>query len=294
MAQKPRIAENVVPLFDDAADLPEEIEVGHKLIPEAPAIASRSSAAIDLSGRPKVMLAFGTGASGKTHFLRWVSEQLLERGSTAKLAAIDPENRDLKGYFSDGVHEPESHDATQVADWLRAFFDAMVREKWSGLIDTGGGDTAFGQVFAHGPGLVEEMEAEGIAVVAAYLFSSRYPASLSALSTLSSAGFLPPATALILNEGTVEGGKDVEREFAPIRRHSVYRAAIDRGAVELWMPKLLPAKKIEDRRLQFRHAAGLGPAPDGKRSLGWSDKIAVRAWLARMKVAMDPISTWIP
>ena len=60
------------------------------------------------------------------------------------------------------------------------------------------------------------------------------------------------------------------------------------------MPKLLPAKKIEDRRLQFRHAAGLGPAPDGKRSLGWSDKIAVRAWLARMKVAMDPISTWIP
>jgi hypothetical protein len=182
MAKNPR-AENVVSLFgDDAEDLPEEIAVGHKLLPDAP-VSPSAGTAMDLSDKPKVMLAFGSGSSGKTTFMRWAAEELLERASTAKLAAIDPENRDLINYFSSGVFEPPSHDAVKVATWLRAFFDALVAEKASGLIDTGGGDTAFGRVFSEAPGFVEGIADEGIAVVAVYLFSPRYPASLSSLST---------------------------------------------------------------------------------------------------------------
>jgi hypothetical protein len=144
------------------------------------------------------------------------------------------------------------------------------------------------------PTLVEDLEAEGITVVAAYLFSPRL-ADLSPLSTMEGAGFQPPATVLILNEGRLEAGEDAEQAFAPLRRHSIYRAALDRGAVELRMPRLPVAKKVENRRLQFRHARD-SFAPEGRKvvPLGWSDRVSLRAWLAAMDGAMAPISGWIP
>jgi hypothetical protein len=144
------------------------------------------------------------------------------------------------------------------------------------------------------PTLVEDLQAEGITMVAAYLFSSRL-ADLSPLSTLEGAGFRPPATVLILNEGRLEAGEDAEQAFAPLRRHSIYRAALDRGAVELRMPRLPVAKKIENRRLQFRHARD-SYTPEGRKvvPLGWSDRISLRTWLAAMDGAMAPIGSWIP
>jgi hypothetical protein len=251
---------------------------------------------LDLNGKPKLMIALGSGHSGKTTQIRYFVENLLARNSLAKLVAIDPENRDLKNFFQN-VYEPSTSDPAGVAAFLKAFLDVLVKEQASGLIDTGGGDTAMGRLVSEMPTLVADLGAVGIAMVAVYMFSPRI-ADLSVLATMEGAGFQPDATALILNEGRVDGGKDPDQEFAALRRHSTYRAALDRGAIELRMPRLPVAKKIEERRLQFRQAAA-GTAPsDGRKivPLGWSDSISLKAWLARMDAAMAPIITagWLP
>src|SRR6202012_3766352 len=108
---------------------------------------------------PKVMVAIGAGHSGKTTFLKWCFEQLLTRESEAKLVAIDPENRDMTHFFQN-VYEPVDSDATRTATFLKSFLDSLVADKSSGLIDTGGGDTAFAKVVAEMPTLVEDLEGE--------------------------------------------------------------------------------------------------------------------------------------
>jgi len=290
---KSRATENVVPLFgDDAVDVTDEITWGRTIIPPPPA-APIPGTVPDLTGKPKVLVAMGAGHSGKTTFLKWATEQLLARDSAARLVAIDPENRDLRNFFQ-GVYEPADNDPARIAVFLKGFFDALVNDKASGLIDTGGGDVSFSKVVAEMPTLVQDLAAEGVTMVAVYLFSPRI-ADLSVLATMEGAGFQPEATALILNEGRADPTADPEQAFAQLRRQSVYRAALDRGAVELRMPRLPVAKKIEDRRLQFRHARD-GIVPEGRKvlPLGWSDRSSLRTWLARMDVAMAPIASWIP
>ena len=39
---------------------------------------------------------------------------------------------------------------------------------------------------------------------------------------------------MILNEGTGDPTKPREQSFGPILRHSVFKSALDRGAVQLW------------------------------------------------------------
>jgi hypothetical protein len=294
MAQRPRATENVVPLFgaDDAYEV-EDVAWGRSILPAAPAAPPVGSVP-DLNGKPKILMAIGAGHSGKTTLLKWCVEQILERESTAKLVAIDPENRDLKNFFQN-VYEPVDSDPAGVAIFLKGFFDALVRDQSSGLIDTGGGDTVIGRIVSEMPTIVADLSDAGITMVVAYMFSPRL-ADLSALATMEGAGF-HPTTALILNEGRVEVGQDPDQAFALLRRQSAYRAALDRGAIELRMPRLPVAKKVEDRRLQFRQAAQ-GKIPEGRKvaPLGWSDRVSLKAWLARMDDAMAPIvkAGWLP
>jgi len=80
------------------------------------------------------------------------------------------------------------------------------------------------------------------------------------------------------------------REFALLRRHPVYRAAIERGATEIWMPRLYAAQQIEARRITYRQAAdGAGTPP-----LGVFDRSRVHRWLAAMDTAFAPIASWMP
>jgi hypothetical protein len=54
-------------------------------------------------------------------------------------------------------------------------------------------------------------------------------------------------------------------------------SGIDRGAVQLWMPRLLPAKEVEDRRLTFVQARD-AILPEGRKvtPLGPFDRARVR------------------
>jgi hypothetical protein len=291
MTQKPRTADNVVPLFDTDPDDTEEIAIG-RTAPVAAVAPSEPAAAIDLSDAAKVVMAIGLGGTGKTSIMRWIAERAIAKGGTARLAAVDAENRELRDYFAK-VLEPPGHDPESTARWLRDFVERLIETKTAAMIDFGGGDTSLAAVLREVPDLVAVMEEQGVTPVAIYPLSPRV-SDLAPLKAAEDMGFRPRATALVLNEGRAET-PDRERWFGAIRRHSVYRAAIDRGAVEIWMPKLTVAKKIEDRRLRYQDARD-GIVPEGRKvaPLGILDRASVRTWLARMDAAFAPIASWIP
>jgi hypothetical protein len=81
---------------------------------------------------------------------------------------------------------------------------------------------------------------------------------------LEAAGFQPTATAIVLNEGLIEVPLPRDQAFARLTRHSAFKGAIVRGAVPLWMARLLPAAEVEARRIQFT-AARDGVMPEGRR-----------------------------
>jgi len=246
-----------------------------------------SQSAINLSGQPKVVMAIGTGGTGKTTLLRWICEKAFERddGNQLMLATVDPVNRELAQYFANTV----SPNTKEAAAWLERLLAKVVETKWSAAIDFGGGDTSLPKLVEEIPDLLAVMGNAAIAPVAMYLLSPRVD-DLTPLSEMQGAGFQPKATALILNEGRVDTSRDPAREFALLRRHPVYQTAIENGAVEVWMPRLYAAQQIEARRITYRQAAEGAGTP----AIGVFDRSRIHRWLTAMDTAFAPIASWIP
>lgn len=283
-------AADVVPLFTRRGVVAEEVSVGRPLRQAKAPAAPTAPQALDLSGRQKALFAIGAGNTGKTTFLRW----MIERGeTTAAIAALDPENRELKDYFP-GIQEPPSHDPAGVRSWLERFLEFVMENQASAALDFGGGDTSLAQLVADTPDLASAMEDAGVSPVAVYLLSPRLT-DLSALAAMEQSGFQPKATALVLNEGRADPTMARDEAFDRTMRHGVFKAAIDRGAVQLWMPRLIPAKEVEDRRVTFAQARD-ATIPEGRKvtPLGPFDRARVRQWLARMEEEFAPIASWLP
>jgi hypothetical protein len=284
--------DNVARTFDDTMALLEGAELpSPKLSTTRQGRQSEarpaSQSAIDLAGQPKVIMAIGTGGTGKTTLLRWICEKAFERddGNQLMVATVDPVNRELAQYFADTV----SPNTKEAAAWLERLLAKIVETKWSAAIDFGGGDTSLPKLVEEIPDLLAVMDEAAIAPVAMYLLSPRVD-DLTPLSEMQEAGFQPKATALILNEGRVDTSRDPAREFALLRRHPVYRTAIENGAVEVWMPRLYAAQQIEARRITYRQAAeGAGTPP-----IGAFDRSRVHRWLTAMDTAFMPITSWMP
>jgi hypothetical protein len=287
--------ERVISLFRDA-NLPEvPLDVSH--MPGAkPATPARSddaaAGAIDLTGKTKVVMAIGLGATGKTTLLRWACERALERdeGDLA-LATVDPVNRELAYYFPNTL-SPKTQDPAEVTAWLERMLTWTMHQQRSLAVDFGGGDTTLGRLAAEVPDLQQMMEEAGVEPVAVYLLTPR-SSDLTLLAAMEQTNFRPKATALVLNIGRSESGKDPRDDFAQVRRHSTYKAVLARGAVEIWMPRLHAAKAVEDRRIGFRPAMN-GEAPEQGYGLGPFDRSRVRHWLAAMEDAFAPVSSWLP
>src|SRR6185369_8806920 len=148
-------------------------------------------------------------------------------------------NRELTHYFRETL-TPKAGNAGQ---WLEKLLQHLLDTRKSAAIDFGGGDTTL-RTLAAEMDLVGGMTEGGLEPVALYLFTPR-ETDINPLAAMEAVGFKPAATALILNRGRADPSRDPAEEFAQIRRHSVYRAALDRGAVELWMPRLHAAKQVE-------------------------------------------------
>lgn len=258
----------------------------------APALATP---ALDLSGRPKVLFAIGPGRSGKTMLLRYLLESATAAGRTAFAAALDPHNRSL-ATFAEGVEQPPAHDPAGVARWLEEFLGFLMEGRHSALLDMGGGDLSLMRLLDDVPDLAGSLDEAGIAPAALYTLSPQVD-DLGVLAGLEAAGFQPKATALILNEGLADPTVPREDSFARVLRHSVFQAALARGAVPVWMPRLdsTVAAEIEGKRLRFAIARD-GQAPDGQPGavLGPFDRSRVRKWMAGMNMALDPIRSWLP
>ena len=295
MAQKAKA--DVVPLFRRKPVGDGEQEVSITLPPASETIAAAASATsgIDLSGKPKVLFVIGSGGTGKTAEVRWLGWRMAEAGRETLLAALDPQNRSLATWF-EGVEMPPTSDGAQTTRWLRELLGHLMQHKVGGVLDFGGGDTALAKLIDQAPTIATTMEEAGVAPVALYMAGPRQD-DLAVLEGLETAGFQPKATAIMLNEGRVDSTMARDEAFARVLRHSAFRAAVARGAVPLWMPRLEPEVmlEIEGKRLTFGQARD-GVVPEGKTfmPIGGLERAMVRRWLERMEEAHAPIETWLP
>ena len=273
------VKDNIVRLFDTReAELPETPLGDPRLTQDAlPAVSLAS--AVDLTGKPRVVMTFGAGRSGKSTLLRWVVERALDRdGETgAVLATADTLRPTLQRFFPGAI-------VPKQPDGLERLISRLVELKRTAAIDFGA-DASLVPLLTQVPDLQQMMLDHGVEPVALYLLSPR-SADLTVLMAMEAARFQPTATALILNMGTMVG-QDPEAEFGQLRRHSVYKAAIERGAVEIWLPRLFAAKAVEDRGIRFRQAV----AADSGMSL--FDRSRVASWLNAMDAACAPIASWL-
>lgn len=288
----------VAAFFAAGAGLDGEDEVAVGLPPATVARPERPGAspkAVDLTDRAKAWFAIGPGRSGKTTLLRHLAERLAEGESEALFAALDPQNRSLTGFLDD-VQEPPTNDAAAVAKWLERLLRHLMAAQQSALLDLGGGDTSLGRLLADVPDLADAMEEAGVSPVAIYTLGPRVD-DLASLASFEARGFQPRATALVLNQGLADPTLPREDAFARVLRHSAFKAAVARGAVPLWMPRLEPsvAAEIEAKRLHFTDARD-GVAPEGREvaPLGPFDRSRVRKWLDAMEAELAPIRTWLP
>jgi hypothetical protein len=97
--------------------------------------------------------------------------------------------------------------------------------------------------------------------------------------------FAPPQTVLILNEGLIKDARPKEIAFTEVRTHSIYRKAINRGAREIWFPKLTCMAEVNSKRLLFATA---------ETTLGLTNRQRVAIWRREVEKALAPVSDWLP
>lgn len=246
----------------------------------------------DLSDKKKIIFFLGRGKTGKTTGIRWMAENAISAGNVLLMADMDPTNDTFSKYV-EGVSRPsEASDPALALKWLDRLLQHALQTETSLLVDLGGGDTTLRRLVAQLPDLVPMFEAAGFAVIVFYAAGPQEE-DLSPLATMMGLDFHPTASAIVLNEAMVEVGESRETAFARILRHSAFSAAIARGAVAVWMPRLLPAQQVEVRRLPFRDAAD-GATGQGKTPLGPFDRARVQAWLNAMDANFGGVKTWLP
>jgi hypothetical protein len=247
---------------------------------------------IDCTGKPKLIFVIGLGQTGKTTGCRLIAERAEAREGTT-LASVDPVNRELGLYFDDTL-KPETRDPSGIARWLSGFVDSALAAKDNAMVDMGGGDASLSRLWTDRPDLPEQIEAAGIELIALFMLSGR-PIDLTPLNDMTGLGFAPRCTALVMNHIRIRPGVSHEAEFRLTVRHPAYRAAIDRGAVPIWMPHLHTADMIRDRHITFEQAA-TGIMPKGKPGLplGLAQQSNTAGWLRKATAALSPIDRWLP
>jgi hypothetical protein len=289
-AQRP-----VTPPFDflAAEDMAPELDlVRSGIARESRAVPAPISSKLDLAAKKKAVFWVGRGKTGKTTGIRWLAETTLAQGTTLLMADMDTTNDTFSRYIENVARPPEATDPITSLKWLDRLLQHALQEQLSLLVDLGGGDTNLQRLVGQLPDLAHLAEAQGFAVV---LFHTLGPQEedLSPLATLQALGFRPTATALILNEALIEPGDTREAAFARIYRHSVFRRAVETGALPIFMPRLIAAQQVEVRRLKFREAVD-GRTGRGDTPLGPFDRSRVKHWLDAMDANFAPIKSWLP
>jgi hypothetical protein len=154
------------------------------------------------------------------------------------------------------------------------------------VIDLGGGNTSLSALLAEMPTLTSVLTEAGTEPVAIHVIGPNQN-DLVPLAMTEAEGFRPAATAIILNE--VHGRRAA---FDAVLAHPDLKAAVDRGAIVLWMPALQKAvaELCEGHGWTFQDAA----ASEGPLKKAPMHRADVQTWLRRMGDEMSPIASWLP
>lgn len=284
MTNAKTVKDNIVQLFSESDEVLPETPL--MIAPAAPwdPVSATGLTAVDLTGKPRIIMTFGAGRSGKSTLLRWCVERAQRTRSDEGLvlATADARRPTLKRFFP-GAMMPGTPDGAMA--WLEKLLSKLVETRKTAAIDFGA-DMSLVPLLAQLPNLHQVISDAGVEAVALYLLTPR-SGDLTVLDGMEKVGFRPVATALILNMGTMMQA-DAEAEFAQIRRHSAYKAAIERGAVEIWMPRLWAARAVEDRGISFHVAT------EAESGIALFDRSRVFHWLNQMDQAFAPIGSWLP
>jgi hypothetical protein len=108
------------------------------------------------------------------------------------------------------------------------------------------------------------------------------PHDLVPLAMTEAEGFQPAATAIVLNETHAQRFR-----FDQVLQHPAFQAAVQRGAVPLWMPRLNADAAGQCDANGWRYH-------DVQTKAGPFTASAVQTWLRTMTQQFSPISTWLP
>ena len=282
MAKQQIEKSNLSSLFSTVAELlpPVALPVGHLTQRNGHALGG-DRVGVDLSGRQKLILLAGSGSTGKTTIARYLGEQALlrEDGSAPALLSLD-DSRSLCGYFQENaVASPPT--GMDSKSWFEQVLSALERSGRSAIADFGGGDRVLIDLALELPGLHTVLQARGITPVLLYFLSTRVE-DLSLAAALEALDFRPEATAVVLNCGRA---RNPVTDFEQIRRQPEYRALMERGAMEVWLPRHHAAVAVENRRLGFVAAND---------ALNGFDKLRNQHWLELQTAALAPIASWLP
>ena len=254
--------------------------------------AATSQAPAAAQAQPLCVVPLGRGTRGKTWWVRWAVGRALAQGRELVIADADRTNATLSAFF-DRVVTPPSADETDMRDWFAAFIERQITDRFTALIDLGGGDLILKQL-AREIGLAGFLERYGISPVAVHLLGPDLD-DLAYLRDLEQdALFAPAATILVLNEALVARGRSEKTAFqSTILDHPVFLKALDRGAKVVWMPRLAVAHEIDARRLSFTAAEESRVKP-GQTPIGPWNRQLIHNWLRDMETNFAPVAHWLP
>ena len=239
----------------------------------------------------RIALPVGRGAHGKSTFTRYQAEDAQERGRPIVIADGDRTNPSLLAYF-DGVVIPPSAEEGDVGDWCIGLFEQQIEKRLDVILDLGAGDLVL-KGLARKMDLVAFFKGYDIQVTVLHFLGPDLD-DLAYLRDLEEDGLLAPeATILVLNQALVPVGRSPATAFEAVMDHSIFRAALGRGAKVVLMPRLDPIQEINARRLTFA-AAAAGRTAGGLPPIGPWNRQAITDWRRAMRKNFSAVADWLP
>lgn len=240
---------------------------------------------------PKLIVPLGRGSRGKTFLARWIIERANLSGREVVVADIDRTNATLSAFF-EGVVSPPSADDRDVIDFLSSLFEQQIEERFSAVLDFGGGDLVLKRM-AREANLVAFLGKHNIVPVAVHLIGPDRDDLQYLHSVEHEEVFAPSSTILVLNEALCPPHRTPLAYFeSTIRSDPILVRTIKRGARLVRMPRLEPAGEIDKSRLGFAAAEdGGGGEPHG---IGPWKRQQIATWRRAMETAFAPVAAWLP
>lgn len=230
--------------------------------------------------RPTLLVAIGRQRVGKTTFLKSLAEITAQQGGKPEIWNTDSMNRSHTiSSLGSHVLEADSTSPSGQAAWLEEQIERLVETRQDAILDIGGGWTAMHELIRTSP-LVAALDELGISLVTIFMIGMEN-ADIDYLQDLQEQhGFLPPRTAIVINEGLLPVGMDTARAVSEILENRAVLNALDRGAAHGVFPAVNGLKKIADRGQSFMDFAANKPVPGQPKSSVF-DRLRINRWLKR-------------